>query len=86
MRNTRRPHGSAGVVTVQQLPGPLCVDCGTPVERGRRVSSQVRRCATCHRSHRRRAQLRAYIVCAAKLATELGEDELAIALRRLREL
>lgn len=85
MRNPPGPRRSAAVVPVQQPPAPLCVDCGTPVEPGGRVSSQAQRCPTCQRPHRRRALLRAYIVSAAKLAAALGNDDLAIALHRLSE-
>jgi hypothetical protein len=59
------------------------VNCGTPIERGKRVSSQAQRCPACHRLHRRRALLPAYLSSAEKVALEFGLDELAIELQRI---
>ncbi len=80
----------------QGADGHVCADCGVAVARAGRPSPRnpgdrfaygpyPDRCPFCLRLHRRRAQLRAYIVSASKLAASLGKDDLAVALHRLAE-
>lgn len=66
----------------------VCIDCGAvlgPRRPGWLRGPAPQRCRPCKRVHRRHALLRGYIVSAAKLAAQLGQDDLALALHRLAE-
>lgn len=86
--------GSGHNPVQQGTPRALCLDCGASIGRvedwddagrARYSGPPPRRCPACKRVHRRRAQLRAYLASAAKLAVALGNEELGFELHRLAE-
>lgn len=67
---------------VQRDANRTCLDCGRSVLRARRARGPLpRRCPVCAAARRPRVQVRAYLRSAARLADELGLDEVALAAR-----
>lgn len=81
-------HGFVGILAVKLAGsyGLPCRECGAPIDdqanRPRR-GPRSKMHQACRRIHRRRAQLRAYLASAARIADELGDDVAADAIRRV---
>jgi hypothetical protein len=71
---------TARAIGIQRVSRVDCADCGGSVVRAPRARGPLaRRCQTCVAARRPKAQLRAYLRSAGRLAQELGLDPVAAA-------